>query len=213
MDLKEQLKRQIVANVIKDKCKTCARIFFDEALCTQDRVIRFETEFTRSLGTSKGYEVENKVSSLVISHNNKTWVLEDDGDTNQLFQKFEHFLSVDLPRYEAEKTKPEQLTEGEQIIAVSKKYERNPKARAECLAHHGTACIICGIDFEKAYGPEFAGKIEVHHIVPISRIGEEYVVDPIRDLVPVCPNCHTAIHSKKGGVYTIEEMQEIHNKQ
>lgn len=166
MDLKEQLKRQIVANVIKDKCKTCARIFFDEALCTQDRVIRFETEFTRSLGTSKGYEVENKVSSLVISHNNKTWVLEDDGDTNQLFQKFEHFLSVDLPGYEAEKTKPEQLTEGEQIIAVSKKYERNPKARAACLAHHGTACIICGIDFEKAYGPEFAGKIEVHHIVP-----------------------------------------------
>ena len=30
MDLKEQLKRQIVANVIKDRCKTCAHIFFDD---------------------------------------------------------------------------------------------------------------------------------------------------------------------------------------
>lgn len=41
------------------------------------------------------------------------------------------------------------------------------------------------------------GIIEVHHIVPISQIGKEYEVDPINDLVPLCPNCHTALHSKK----------------
>jgi 5-methylcytosine-specific restriction protein A len=49
----------------------------------------------------------------------------------------------------------------------------------------------------------------VHHIVPISEIGKEYIVDPIRDLVPVCPNCHMALHSKKDGVYTIEELRAI----
>ena len=61
----------------------------------------------------------------------------------------------------------------------------------------------------KAYGPEFEGKIEVHHIVPISKSGEDYVVDPVNDLVPVCPNCHTAIHSKKNGAYTVEELRAI----
>jgi len=75
------------------------------------------------------------------------------------------------------------------------------------LAANGTACAVCGIDFAKEYGPEFAGKIEVHHIVPISEIGETYVIDPVKDLVPVCPNCHTALHSKKDGVYSIEELK------
>ena len=97
--------------------------------------------------------------------------------------------------------------EGASEYVMLNKYERNPQARATCIAAHGTACKVCGIDFAKAYGPEFAGKIEVHHIIPLSEIGEEYVVDPINDLVPVCPNCHTALHSKKDGVYTVEEIR------
>ena len=54
------------------------------------------------------------------------------------------------------------------------------------------------MSFENTYGPEFKDIIEVHHIVPISEIGEKYVVDPVRDLIPICPNCHAAIHSKSG---------------
>ena len=69
-----------------------------------------------------------------------------------------------------------------------------------------------GMDFGKVYGPAFADKIEVHHLVPISEIGKEYVVDPVKDLVPVCPNCHMALHSKKGGVYTIEELKALLKK-
>ncbi len=59
MGLKEQLKKQLVANIIKDKCKHCGQIIFDEALCTQDRIIRFETPYTQTLGINCGYEVEN----------------------------------------------------------------------------------------------------------------------------------------------------------
>jgi 5-methylcytosine-specific restriction protein A len=54
------------------------------------------------------------------------------------------------------------------------------------------------MSFEKTYGPEFKDIIEVHHIVPLNQIGEAYAVDPINDLIPVCPNCHTALHSKHG---------------
>jgi predicted HNH restriction endonuclease len=91
------------------------------------------------------------------------------------------------------------FVEGEQETIFTTKYERNPQARAACLAYHGYTCKICSMSFEKTYGPEFKDIIEVHHIVPLNQIGEAYVVDPINDLIPVCPNCHTAIHSKSGG--------------
>ena len=105
---------------------------------------------------------------------------------------------------------PEMLyLEGAQKQILCNRYERNPKARARCVAAQGTACKVCGFDFGIAFGEAFAGKIEVHHIKPISEIGEEYVVDPLRDLAPVCPNCHRMLHSKEGGVYTIEELKHM----
>lgn len=140
-----------------------------------------------------------------------------DGDANKLFEDFDNLIGKDIPRFEqklrekAEEDKPgpEKYKEGESASVVLNKYERNPKARAACLAAHGTACSVCGIDFGKEYGPEFEGKIEVHHIVPLSEIGAEYTVDPVKDLVPVCPNCHSALHSKPGGVYTVDELKKL----
>lgn len=148
----------------------------------------------------------------------KTWSLSSaDGDPNRLPDIFDRLLEIEVPAFEQElqaemdAAKPEmtELREGKPKTLVLNKYERNQKARAACLAANGTACAVCGIDFGKVYGPEFAGKIEVHHIVPLSSIGEEYIVDPVHDLAPVCPNCHTALHSKKEGVYTVEELKTI----
>ena len=102
--------------------------------------------------------------------------------------------------------------EGAQKTILQNKYERNPKARARCIAVHGSACKLCGFDFGIAFGEEFSGKIEVHHIKPISEIGGEYVVDPVRDLVPVCPNCHMMLHSKADGVYSVEELKQLKEK-
>ncbi len=121
------------------------------------------------------------------------------------FPQCEHLLikNTDLPE--------EIYIEGAQKQILSNRYERNPKARARCIALKGTACAVCGFDFGRVYGEEFAGKIEVHHITPISEIGEAYVVDPARDLVPVCPNCHMMLHSKAEGVYTVDELKNIMN--
>lgn len=105
---------------------------------------------------------------------------------------------------------PDQLfTEGAQCNIVADCYERSRSARQACLQANGTACAICGFDFAKAYGPEFAGIIQVHHITPISEIGHEYQVDPVHDLIPVCPNCHVALHSKPGGTYTPDELRAL----
>ena len=38
------------------------------------------------------------------------------------------------------------------------------------------------------------GFIHVHHLKPLAQIGEQYELDPINDLRPVCPNCHAMLH-------------------
>ena len=49
----------------------------------------------------------------------------------------------------------------------------------------------------KFYGHLGEGLIHVHHLRPLAQIGIGYQVDPITDLIPVCPNCHAVIHRKK----------------
>lgn len=86
------------------------------------------------------------------------------------------------------------LPEGACIQTTVNRYERNPANRAACIAVHGSACRICGFDFGKVYGPFWNGYIEVHHKIPVSRMGPCYIVNPIQDLVPLCSNCHAAVH-------------------
>ncbi len=74
-------------------------------------------------------------------------------------------------------------------------YERNPYARQRCIEHYGCRCSVCGFDFEKVYGEVGSGFIHVHHLKPLSEIRKEYVIDPIADLRPICPNCHAMIHN------------------
>ncbi|HSX81067.1 MAG TPA: HNH endonuclease [Candidatus Saccharimonadia bacterium] len=50
--------------------------------------------------------------------------------------------------------------------------------------------------------------IHVHHCRPLSEIAGEYVVDPIEDLRPVCPNCHAVIH-RRTPPFTIEEVRSM----
>lgn len=92
-------------------------------------------------------------------------------------------------------------------IAVNS-YERNPVARARCIATHGTSCVVCGFNFGAAYGAEVEGYIHVHHLVQLSDIGEDYEVDPVQDLRPVCPNCHAVIHMSNPPK-TIEQARSL----
>lgn len=105
----------------------------------------------------------------------------------------------------------DELAEGAVHEIVMNHYERSAKARAACLAAKGYRCAVCGMDFESTYGEIGRRFIHVHHIVPISSIGQEYVVDGERDLVPVCPNCHNMLHRKEPP-YTPEELRGHFNK-
>lgn len=113
--------------------------------------------------------------------------------------------SVRLPEEVSESAK---FIEGAVCRVHVNAYERNAAARAKCIEHFGHVCSVCGFDFGMVYGPPGAGLIHVHHLRPLSEIGEEYEVDPIRDLRPVCPNCHAVIH-RRHPPYDIEEVRQF----
>lgn len=85
-------------------------------------------------------------------------------------------------------------------------FERNEQARKECIRHHGYRCAVCRVLFSDVYGTIGDGFIHVHHLRPLSSIGEEYMVDPIHDLVPVCPNCHAMLH-RRNPPLTLDELR------
>jgi hypothetical protein len=98
--------------------------------------------------------------------------------------------------------------EGTVARVVVNKFERDRGAREECLRRLGSKCVVCEMSFRQRYGVEMEGLIHVHHLVPLSEIREGYAPDPARDLVPICPNCHTVIHAR-GVTRTVEEVRAM----
>ncbi|WP_017221377.1 HNH endonuclease [Moritella dasanensis] len=115
-------------------------------------------------------ELNGNIASVVTSKGNATNVFEDEIES------------------------PEKYTEGSVKQLYVNAYERNSLARKKCIDHYGTSCIICGFNFKEVYGNEAEGFIHVHHIKPLHLINQEYTVNQIEDLRPVCPNCHAYIH-------------------
>lgn len=98
--------------------------------------------------------------------------------------------------------------EGLKKTVIVNSYERNSKARELCVKHWKAICAVCDFNFERVYGEVGKGFIHVHHLIPVAKIGKTYQVNPIKDLIPVCPNCHSIIH-KKEPPYSIEEMKRM----
>lgn len=87
-------------------------------------------------------------------------------------------------------------------------FERNPEARRLCIQIHGSACLACGMDFGSTYGEEAASFIHVHHVEPISAHRQSYIVDPRKDLVPLCPNCHGVAHLRNPP-YSVDDIRAM----
>ena len=90
-------------------------------------------------------------------------------------------------------------------------YERSPRLRKAAIRRHGTACMVCGLDFGKLYGPHGEGFIEVHHVRPVSSAGVTRP-DPAQDMAVVCSNCHRMIHRKMDQVLSLQELKRIVTK-
>lgn len=125
----------------------------------------------------------------------------------QLFVGYQASVNGSLPE-EVEATPT--LFEGAVRQITVNAYERNPVARQKCIKVHGTTCCVCGFNFGAVYGPEAEGYIHVHHVRALSETDGEYAVDPIKDLRPVCPNCHAVLHLG-GECRSIDEVIKMLN--
>ncbi|MCD8408645.1 HNH endonuclease [Tenacibaculum dicentrarchi] len=101
-----------------------------------------------------------------------------------------------------------EYSEGKTKKILVNSYERNQIARKKCIEHFGLNCQVCDFNFEEKFGDLGKNFIHVHHKIDIATIGNEYSVNPLTDLIPVCPNCHSMLHKKKPA-YSIEELKTI----
>lgn len=96
------------------------------------------------------------------------------------------------------------LPEGAESQSLTSRYERNPANRLACIAYHGHVCWVCDFDFGGAYGDLGRSFIVVHHILPVSMMPADYRVDPVREMVPLCSNCHSMVHRTTPPIHPVE---------
>jgi hypothetical protein len=95
------------------------------------------------------------------------------------------------------------IQEGIKKVAQVKVYERSSKLRNYAI-HYFTkeehiSCQCCSFDFENFYGTEIGkGFIEIHHTKPIFQYEDDDIENTlenaVKNLTPVCSNCHRMIH-------------------
>lgn len=150
----------------------------------------------------------SEVPGIAWTHLQKNGTLVGGDSETQLRSLWERAVSRERSLSPIDAT-PGTYMEGAVIRVAVNKYERDPKARAACLAHHGIRCAACDMSFEERYGSIGSGFIHVHHLTMISQVGEEYVVDPVRDLVPLCANCHNMAHRRSPLPYSPAELRQL----
>ncbi len=147
--------------------------------------------------TAKIERITEELTEKRLTKIGKDWYAEDPDATIPLAEEL---------------ATPEKYPEGARFTVTINAYERNPKARKACIAHHGYLCATCGFDFAAVYGDWGKDFIHVHHIKPIGKIGKQYEIDPIKDLIPVCPNCHAMIHRMEPALTVTQLRNHFHER-
>lgn len=132
--------------------------------------------------------------------------IQEKGDVILLTGQAQGILFHNRARPLTESVGNEPLLEGAVQQVELDEFERSPEARKLCIEHYGAKCCACGFDFGTAYGHVAARFIHVHHLTPLSESCAEHAVDPIRDMRPVCPNCHAVLHMRTPP-FGIDEVQ------
>lgn len=95
------------------------------------------------------------------------------------------------------------IQEGLKKVREVKVYERSSTLRNYAIEHftvkNHISCQCCSFDFEDFYGSEIGkGFIEIHHTKPIFQYEdddlENTLENALKNLAPVCSNCHRMIH-------------------
>ena len=186
---------------IRDHFDSNFRSLFDSNNSVEDLICIFLEMEKNGIGEKQAFTMQKCLKAYISYHCNLNGL-----DKDALFS--------DVKAKNAKKQT--EYWEGTEKSSVSVRYERDKDARAKCLERYGFKCQVCGIDMEEKYGMYGHNFIEVHHIVPISKQGGAYKLDPIKDLRPLCPNCHAMIHRSRkqdtDEIMTVDEFKDYYNR-
>ena len=110
------------------------------------------------------------------------------------------------------------IEEGELTVSNRAVARRSALLRREAIKHFADqdgsiACVGCGFRAESLYGPDSRGMIEIHHTRPLylrSGVGwRTAMAAALRQVVPLCPNCHRVVHNDRERCMPIAELQRL----
>ena len=109
------------------------------------------------------------------------------------------------------------ITEGKKKTIISQVYERSHLLREKAIEYYSRdgkiVCLVCGFDFFETYGELGKGFIEIHHQKPIYQHEgtdiTKFLNEAVKDLSPLCSNCHRIIHRKRGQTLSVQELKDI----
>ena len=101
------------------------------------------------------------------------------------------------------------VREGRRELVYTTRYERSPILRKRAIQIHGTTCMACEFNFRDFYGERGKDYIEVHHLIPLSTLDDEFEINPVTDMAVVCSNCHRMIHRERNNILSIDALKQI----
>jgi len=172
---------------------------FPGALLDDNGYIRFNTEADyNEFIKREGIHEKKATNTLIIK--------------KARISQFSNYIRFsEVSEFPEENVLSQTVVEGAKLRIIVNSYERDTSARKICLEKWGFSCVVCNFNFEREFGIEGKGFIHVHHLTPISSIKKEYVLDPERELRPVCPNCHSMLHRKEPPL-SVEELRALRKK-
>lgn len=105
----------------------------------------------------------------------------------------------------AESNELREATEGESYRAEANFRTRNRALIQAKKANSDYRCEVCGLSFEKIYGPIGREYIVAHHLDPIASGPSTTTLD---DIALVCANCHAMVH-KESPPISIQDLRNL----
>lgn len=198
---------------------------------------RKDTKFSQIVRNLMGSHYEsNHMSKYTKKDSSKYFSLTAEGlkyvEDNLAFlqylfkNSFEYDSAIELSSkvFTSKKTKKiliydedDTITEGKVSTKTAIVKERSQKLRRAAIEHYTVdgkiVCSVCGFDFKKIYGELGDGYIQMHHENPVYQYSDDgfetYISEAVKNMKPLCANCHCMVHRNKGRLVSITELKAI----
>ena len=197
---------------------------------------RKDTKFSQKVRNLKSHRESNNMDEYTEITSDEKYILTDKGNQLLLdnLEEVEYLFSnkfayediitiitdVDIAISKKKKviiySEEDMISEGSTTITESVKRKRSKKLRDAAIDYYQDDdgklfCTVCGFCFEDCYGNTGKGFIEIHHEKPIYQYSsggfESFIKEAIKNVKPVCSNCHRMIHRNYKNPLSIIELK------